>query len=643
MVPARHGELVERALSALGVDSLVLAIHDASFPGEPGDDAGRGAPASRGGARLLAFARALGFNGVQLGPAGQTSESNPSPYDATAFSRDVLSIALRELTEEQPFGRLLDARALDEMAAARPRALDRAHHRHAFVAQRRALREAYARFAERPSPALAERVRRFAADNAWWLEREALYDALCEEHGAPYFRAWTSGGVAHPDQDLWVEEPSREDARAARRRDLLDRHRGRVEEHAFYQLLAHEQHAAMHARAARLGLALYGDLQIGLSAHDAWAHRARFLRGYVMGAPPSRTNPEGQPWGYPVLDPDQYLDAGDAARAGPAERLLVARMDKMFAEFDGVRIDHPHGLVCPWVYRSDAPDPGAAVRAGARLFSSPDLPDHPALARHAIVLPAQIRHGVARYADDRVSELSDAQVERYGLIFEAIIAAARRRGRPTSRIVCEVLSTMPLPLARVLARHGLGRFRVAQKASLDDPSDVYRMENARAEDWVMLGTHDTLPAFRVAERWAGAAAGARWAEHLAARLAPSEAERARLSSELSRGGAGALVHALFAELCASRARHVMVFFGDLFGIREPYNTPGTIGDHNWSLRLTPDFDRRYLSSVARGEALDLPRALAMALRARGADRELSASLDRLSAELRRVGEGSAAS
>lgn len=627
MIPARHGELVQRALDALGIDNLVLAIHDAAFPGEPGEDAGHGTPTSRGGERLLRFARALGFNGVQLGPAGRTSESNASPYDATAFSRDLLSISLGELASAEPFAALLREDDLAAVAAAAPASPDRTAHRAAYRAHLHALRAAYLRLAAGEAPALAARVRRFAAENAAWIEPEALYDALCEEHGEPWFRAWTRDGAPHPDQDLWAAQTPRED----RVRELLARHRDRVEEFAFYQLLAHEQHAALRGRAAGIGLALYGDLQIGMSAHDAWAYRGRFLRGYVMGAPPSRTNPEGQPWGYPVLDPDQVQGAG------AAKRLLAARMDKMFAEFDGVRIDHPHGLVCPWVYRADDPDPGAAVRAGARLFSSPDLPDHPALARYAIVPPAQIREEARRYADDRVRDLSEQQVDRYGALFDAVVAAARRNGRPVSRIVCEVLSTMPLPLARVLARYGLGRFRVAQKASLDDPSDVYRMEHARTEDWVMLGTHDTLPAFRVAAGWAAGPLGPRWAAHLASRLAPRDDVRAPIAAAITAGGAGALVHALFADLCASRARNVIVSFGDLFGLLDPYNTPGTIGDHNWSIRLPPDFDRRYEAKLARGEALDLPRALAAAVRARGAGADLAAALDQLSTDLRGAG------
>ena len=92
--------LVAEALQALDVRNLVLGIHDPSFPSDPDEDTGRGSPYTRGAARFLEFARQLGFTGIQLGPQGQTSEFNASPYDSTLFSRNTLNIPLAELTGE---------------------------------------------------------------------------------------------------------------------------------------------------------------------------------------------------------------------------------------------------------------------------------------------------------------------------------------------------------------------------------------------------------------------------------------------------------------------------------------------------------------------------------------------------------------
>ena len=334
-----------------------------------------------------------------------------------------------------------------------------------------------------------------------------------------------------------------------------------------------------------------------------------------MGAPPSRTNPEGQAWHQPVFDPRLYQASG---RPGPVIEFLSERMDKMFAEYDAVRVDHPHGLVCPWVYRTDSPEPQVAVQRGARLLASPDLPDHPELARFAIAGREQLNPDprTPRFADDWVVELSERQVDAYGVLFEALVASARRKGRDAAALVCEVLSTLPYPLARVLERHGLGRFRVTQKADPSDSADVYRSENARPADWIMIGSHDTPPIWHLLDEWRRGRRLEERARYLAGRLAPQPAEQAGLVERMVREPAF-LAQAQFADLFAGPARNVMIFFSDLFGIREIYNRPGTVSEENWNLRLPRHYRSVYLEKVALDRAANLPLALALALRARG--------------------------
>ncbi|HEX7840107.1 MAG TPA: hypothetical protein VF469_21670, partial [Kofleriaceae bacterium] len=88
---------IHEGLARLGVRRMLLAIHDASFPCDPDEDTGRGSPATRAAARLFGYAHALGFTGIQLGPQGQTSRDNPSPYDGTIFSRHLGNVALDSL------------------------------------------------------------------------------------------------------------------------------------------------------------------------------------------------------------------------------------------------------------------------------------------------------------------------------------------------------------------------------------------------------------------------------------------------------------------------------------------------------------------------------------------------------------------
>jgi hypothetical protein len=90
---------ITEALRLLETSDLLLAVHDASFPCAEGEDTGRGTPYSSGGLALARFARYLGFTGLQLGPQGQTSSVNHSPYDGTLFSRNILSLDLKALVD----------------------------------------------------------------------------------------------------------------------------------------------------------------------------------------------------------------------------------------------------------------------------------------------------------------------------------------------------------------------------------------------------------------------------------------------------------------------------------------------------------------------------------------------------------------
>src|SRR5205814_1901128 len=82
-----------------------------------------------------------------------------------------------------------------------------------------------------------------------------------------------------------------------------------------------------------------------------------------------------------------------------------------------------------------------------------------------------------------------------------VVDRARKAGHRANDLLCEVLSTWPYPLRRVMEREGLGRLCVTQKSNLDDARDVYRSENTRTCDWIMVGNHDTPPLWALVERW----------------------------------------------------------------------------------------------------------------------------------------------
>jgi hypothetical protein len=288
------------------------------------------------------------------------------------------------------------------------------------------------------------------------------------------------------------------------------------------------------------------------------------------------------------------------------------------------------------VYRSDTEDPFLAVQQGARLFSSPDLPNHPDLRAFSYVERQQLNSEGALHADHWVEYLTEAQIDAYAEVFSCLVSPD---GSSKQRydLVCEVLSTLPVPLKHVLNRFGLGRFRVLQKVDPHNPTDVYRSEIAEPIDWIMLGNHDTPPIWQLVDRWVKTGTSRDRAQDLGRRLVPAHADREKWVAYHA-GHRGALVHALFADLLISRARNIMVFFADLFGLTEQYNLPGTVDASNWTMRVPAEYEKAYLLRLADDHALNVPYALSIALRAPGFDLATPQVLDMVDQEARYLRE-----
>ena len=364
----------------LGIDRLVLQIHDASFPADKDEDIGRGSPYSHAAERFLGFVAGLGFDTIQLGPRGMTSRGNASPYDGTIFSRNPLDLPLLRMVEQ---GRL-SRRSFDSLRSSlTSQDLQSVSNTRVFDNYTIALREIVANASKSDRDA----TREFLASNEIWLVPDSLYDLLCEEHGGRSWYEWSKDSQGALDQRLFAPLPGQKREASQRLAELKVSYAGQIEDYALVQWLLFEQHREFRQRLSELNLAIYGDLQVGMSIRDNWAWQHLFLPGYRVGAPPSRTNPDGQPWGYAVFDPIQI---GTLESPGPALEFIRERIRKVLQECDGLRIDHPHGWVDPWVYRADDPDPFHAVQNGARLFSSPDDPQHSELSQFAIARIEQL-------------------------------------------------------------------------------------------------------------------------------------------------------------------------------------------------------------------------------------------------------------
>lgn len=615
---------VKAALSMLQIEHFSLGIFDQSFPSFPEEDIGWGSPYGNGGLDFINFAHNLGINTIQFGPQGKMSRADISPYNSTIFSNNPLSLSVSMLSQQYP--RLFTPDEAMILAERCSGFRHRVNSPSAFEASDQLLSTVYHRFMKSSDSNEIKHqfdsfINKLKSFNVNWFERDSIYEALSTLYKSNDWKQWSN-----IDQHLFFPEQNSSQV-LSRIKEIHSNFYHIINLFSLGQFLLNEQHRYLREAASKLGIKLYGDMQIGFSHQDVWGWRSLFLPDYLMGAPPSRSNPEGQPWGYPVFDPTQYTSTGQ--QYGPALQLIEARIDKMFSRYDGIRIDHPHGLICPWVYKAESNDPFEAVRNGARLYSSPDLPDHPLLSRYAIVNREQLNKDPSypRYGDDWVNNLTKDQVDKYATVIDVILSRARMFGASGSDILCEVLSTWPLPLKQVMQTRELGRFCVTQKADPNNPNDIYRRENTAARDWIMVGNHDTKPIWRLAAEQQGSPWYIDRANLLARQLSRNEQQKDSLVNTLL-GSPNQFCEAMFSELFLGPARHVFVFFTDLLGIKEIYNRPGIIDSENWTIRIPPDYHDRYAVQSKNGEAFNIPKCLATALLVRFSEKEDATDLAR---------------
>lgn len=575
---------IETALKALNKKNLAMIIHGASFPSKKTQDIGFGTYNSEGARDFIKFIDNMGFNTIQLGPDGKTKPIDASPYIGTMFSNNPLFIDLYRLTTDE-FDKILSTETFNKIVDENPAENHHTAYEYVYNAHNTALREAFKNW--QPD----NDFKKFVEDNAIWLEKDAIYEALSIKHGNDYWPVWNDENDKNGCSDFSLVKQA---------------FAKEIEFYQFVQYISYKQKQHTSNFLKKNRIKTIADCQVAFSDRDYWANRCHFLPGYFLGCPPDVFSEDGQAWGFPVIDPDKLFNP-DGTPAGGGQ-VLKARFEKMFEENPGgVRIDHIIGLIDPFVYKREClpkPEQGAS-----RLYSSPE---HDELKKYAIPHEENLNPEVGPENEKRVIGLSDEQVRQYSAILEKIvIRAAREKGIGREAIICEDLGTITNPVVQVMKYLGLSGLRVTEFVDPGDENHPYRVKNTEPRHWVMAGSHDNAPV-------------SCWADELC-RNNEIESHAATLAGDLGLDrqelveNRHKFITAKFAELFASPAENIQVFFPDFFGMRERYNMPGTSGSRNWSLRVPNNFECFYYKQLEKKEALNLPEALVIALKARGND------------------------
>ena len=168
--------VIRNALKVLGKKHLAFISHANSFPSEQGKNTGFGTSNSTAAKTLMDFLSGV-FTDIQLGPAGKTKSIDASPYTGTIFSNNPLFIDLEQLTTAE-WHNILSVETYKKICDNNPnKNTNRTAYSYIFNEQENALKEAFKNFSMKKPADLSAKFNDYKKKNAFWLEKDSLYEA----------------------------------------------------------------------------------------------------------------------------------------------------------------------------------------------------------------------------------------------------------------------------------------------------------------------------------------------------------------------------------------------------------------------------------------------------------------------------------
>lgn len=177
-----------------------------------------------------------------------------------------------------------------------------------------------------------DEYRKFVTRNESWLLPYAAFCTLRDIYSTA-------------DMSQWGEYNVYDKVRVA---DFIEAHREEIDYVCYIQYFLDKQLREVRTYAHSRGVAIKGDIPIGISrtSVDAWTSPRLFNLDSQAGAPPDDFSVLGQNWGFPTYNWEEMNRDGFA--------WWKARFAKMSEYFDAYRIDHILGFFRIWQIPMDA-------------------------------------------------------------------------------------------------------------------------------------------------------------------------------------------------------------------------------------------------------------------------------------------------
>lgn len=247
---------------------------------------------------FVTWAASHGFGAVQILPVNETGNDS-SPYNLlSAFALEPSTIAAtpRAIPEldEVSYNKVLsdhNVRALQE---------GRVQYGPVKALKNELLQAAFANFQAKPDKKRAKAFHDFQKQNADWLADYSFHRALVTWNNTEIVTDWPPEHRSPMAAQAWADKL---DSAARKKLDLSRKY------YAFIQWIAYDQWLAVRQHAEAAGVALIGDVPVGVSLYsaDVWREPAIFDPVRSSGAPPEKvfksdpfTEQWGQNWGFPL-------------------------------------------------------------------------------------------------------------------------------------------------------------------------------------------------------------------------------------------------------------------------------------------------------------------------------------------------------
>ena len=575
------------ALDYLGVQSVAMILHGSCNPVAK-NDLGIGSPCNEKAKEIIKFEKLHGFNANQLGPMGEVTRGDISPYSASVFALNRMFIDPNELTTDR-YANILSKKDLktfsvDYSEEKEPYTYSRFFD--SFESYDRIIKTSYNNFKSKvrandpKAMTLLAEYNNFKTKKGQKAVQAALFEVLSNTYGTRDVSVWES----EIDRNLPEMMRDRIPQAISRYRQIMERSADDINSYVFGQFLINKQMKENKDFRDSIGFEYINDNLVGNDRSEEWMYPDAFLKGWRLGCPDGgKYGP--QLWDIPVIDPKKLFNSDGTL--GPAGKFLKDKLESALEYCENIRIDHAIGLVDPYVY-----DKNSVVIVHDRLADG--------------------------FRGGNISNLWDLDPEHnYQKVLEKIVLPVLEAHNITpEKAVWEDLGNQT------------DTFRNIYFNQLHIPgmTQLYwsRGELAPRRNWALMGSHDEESAISyIKHDWLRNSwdnGDSAWhVDYLAGYLNQDPErldEREHFKQKLLNNPVER-VKAKFAELFVTGDR-VQIPFTDFFGIEARYNEKGTKSYKNWKLRLNDNYQDKYYKNLESDypTALNMPEILKMAVQAK---------------------------